>query len=183
MCRWLIRVWRCRSSGVVQFHLQSKNIAMPDISALIEAYANGPKQLRDAVRLTPQYGWDVKPVEGKWSIRQVICHLADSEIVYADRMKRVIAEDNPTFFEADPDVFDPALHVKKRPWENELNLIEAARCHMLPILKACEVQDFQRTGLHSLDGPMNLGTLLERITKHIPHHIAFIKEKLEAMRE
>jgi len=168
---------------VAPFHVLSKNTAMLDVSPLIEAYANGPEQLRDAVSSTPKYGWDEKPVEGKWSIRQVVCHLADSEIVYVDRMKRVIAEDNPTFFEADPDVFGPALHCKHRPWETELNMIEAVRSHMLPILKASDIQDFQRTGVHSLDGPMNLETLLERITGHIPHHIAFIREKLDAMRK
>lgn len=156
---------------------------MADISALIEAYFRGPEQLRDAVSSTPEYGWDAKPVEGRWSIRQVVCHLADSEIVYADRIKRVLAEDNPTFFEADPDVFLPALHCTQRPWKTELNVIEAVRSHMLPILQACDSQDFQRTGVHSLDGPMDLRTLLERITGHLPHHIAFIEKKLEAMAE
>lgn len=155
---------------------------MHDILALIEAYACGPKQLRDAVNSTPENGWDAKPVEGKWSIRQVVCHLADSEIVYADRMKRVIAEDSPTLFEADPDVFDPALHCTQRSWETELNVIEAVRLHMLPILQACDSQDYQRTGVHSHDGPMTLATLLERIAGHLPHHIAFIEEKLTAMK-
>ena len=155
---------------------------MAEISTLIEAYSCGSKLLRDAVISTPEFGWDATPVEGKWSIRQVVCHLADSEIVYADRMKRVIAEENPTFYEADPDVLLPALHCSQRSWETELNLIDAVRTHMLPILHSCNSEDFQRNGVHSLDGPMNLGTLLERITGHIPHHIAFIEEKLEAMK-
>ena len=155
---------------------------MANISKLIEAYSCGSRLLRDAVSSTSESGWDATPIEGKWSIRQVVCHLADSEIVYADRMKRVLAEDNPTFFEADPDVFLPALHCSKRPWRTELTLIDAVRTHVLPILQSCDDEDFQRTGVHSLDGPMTLGTLLERITGHIPHHIAFIEEKLKAMR-
>ena len=156
---------------------------MADISTLIDAYARGANLLRDAVRSTPQSGWDLTPVEGKWSIRQIVCHLADGEIVYADRMKRVIAEDNPTFFEADPNVLVPALYCSKRPWETELNVIDAVRTHMLPILRSCDGTDFQRTGVHSIDGPMTLETLLERITGHIPHHISFIEEKLRAMAE
>ncbi len=35
---------------------------------------------------------DAHPVPGKWSICEVVCHIADYEPVYADRMKRVIAE-------------------------------------------------------------------------------------------
>jgi hypothetical protein len=107
--------------------------------------------------------------------------LADGEIVYADRMKRVLAEDNPTLFDADPDVFGPALWNPQRPWETELNLIDAVRTHMLPILRSCDTDDFQRKGVHSTDGPMTLQTLLERITSHIPHHISFIEKKLRAM--
>lgn len=154
---------------------------MTDISTLIDSYSRGAELLRDAVRPTPESGWDATSIEGKWSIRQVVCHLADGEIVYADRMKRVIAEDNPTLFEADPDVLVPALYCPQRPWEAELNLIDAVRAHMVPILQSCKSDDFQRTGVHSIDGPMTLETLLKRITGHIPHHISFIEEKLRAL--
>ena len=37
-----------------------------------------------------------RPIPGKWSTLEVVCHLADFEIVYADRIKRVIAENEPT---------------------------------------------------------------------------------------
>ncbi len=151
---------------------------MADISALIEAYSRGAGLLRDAVGSTAESDWDATPIVGAWSIRQVVCHLADSEIVYADRMKRVIVEDNPTLFEADPDLFVPALYCSQRPWETELNVIATVRAHMLPILQSCDVEDFHRTGVHSSDGPMTLETLLERVTSHIPYHIAFIEEKL-----
>lgn len=155
---------------------------MPEFSTLVEDYSRGAQLLRSALHTTPDSGWDATPIEGKWSIRQVVCHLADGEIVYADRMKRVIAENNPTLFDADPDVFGPALSSPQRGWETELMLIESVRAHMLPILNSCGADDFQRTGLHSTDGPMTLQTLLERITAHIPHHIAFIEEKLLAMK-
>jgi hypothetical protein len=154
---------------------------MARISALIESYARGAAQLRDCVGSAPESCWDATPIAGAWSVRQVVCHLADGEIVYADRMKRVIAEDSPTFFEADPNLLVPALFCLQRPWEAELNVIEAVRAHMLPILRSCTVNDFQRTGVHSLDGPMTLETLLARITAHIPHHVAFIEQKLRAL--
>ena len=46
-----------------------------------------------------------RPIPGKWSTLEVICHLADFEIVYTDRIKRVIAENEPTMFAGDPDQF------------------------------------------------------------------------------
>jgi uncharacterized damage-inducible protein DinB len=154
---------------------------MPDIPALLEAYARGPELLREAVRHTPESGWDATPIAGKWSIRQVVCHLADSEIVYADRMKRVLAEDTPTFFDADPDQFVPALHCEKRQPDSELAVVEAVRRHMLSILRACNSKDFERRGVHSTAGPLTLAELLERVTTHLPHHLRFIEAKLRAL--
>jgi hypothetical protein len=154
---------------------------MSNISTLIETYAGGAKLIRDALRSTAHVDLDARPIKEKWSVREVVCHLADAEIVYADRMKRVIAENNPTFFEADPNLFGPALHCPQRSLDREFDVIEAIRAHMLPILQSCDATEFQRTGIHSLDGPMTLRTLLQRITDHIPHHVAFIEEKLQKM--
>jgi hypothetical protein len=154
---------------------------MPSIPILIEDYSRGAKLLRNALRITASCDLDARPIHGRWSVREVVCHLADSEIVYSDRMKRVLAEDNPTFFEADPDLFGAALYCSRRPLEKELDVVEAIRAHMLPILQSCDATEFQRTGVHSLDGQLTLQTLLERITAHIPHHVAFIEEKLQAM--
>ena len=159
----------------------SRYNAMTNISPLVQSYSAGPQLLREAVLPATLADLDARPIEGKWSIREVVCHLADTELVYADRMKRVLAEQKPTFFEASPDLFVPALHCPERPLDTELNVIEAIRRHMLPILQASDASDFQRKGFHSLDGPMTLETLLERIVRHIPHHIAFIEEKLECL--
>jgi len=154
---------------------------MPSISALFEDYSEGAQLLRDAVRSTTGSDLDARPIEGKWSVREVVCHLADSEIIYADRMKRVIAEDNPTFFEADPNLFRPTLCCQQRPLDTELDVIDAVRAHMLPILRSLDASHFQQTGQHSLDGSVTLQSLLQRIADHIPHHIAFIEEKVTAM--
>jgi hypothetical protein len=154
---------------------------MADIPGLIELYAGGAELLRVAIPIRSPVDWDARPIEGRWSVREVVCHLADSEIVYADRMKRVIAEERPTFFEADPNLFRPALFCSERPLVGELDVVTAVRAHMLPILRSCAPDDFQRTGVHSLDGTLTLQRLLERITAHIPHHVAFIDAKLRAL--
>jgi uncharacterized damage-inducible protein DinB len=148
-----------------------------DHRTLIEAYAAGPAKLRKAVAGMTAEQLDAAPVPGKWSSRQVICHIADFEPVYADRMKRVIAENQPTFFGGDPDVFAARLAYSQRDVEEELQLIEAVRRHVTRILRTLAADAFQRLGNHSEDGPLTLATLLERITNHIPHHVQFIEEK------
>ena len=122
-----------------------------------------------------------RPIPGKWSTLEVVCHLADFEIVCADRMKRVIAENEPAFFGGDPDMFAARLAYHQRNAEEELLLIETIRKQMARILRTLKPEDFQRRGIHSEAGPLTLETLVQRMTAHIPHHVQFIEEKRKAM--
>ena len=151
------------------------------ISELIDQYLAGPDELRKAVEGLSDQQLDLAPVPGRWSTRQVVCHIADFEPIYADRMKRVIAEDNPTFFGGNPDVFAARLAYAHRTISQEIHLIEAVRQHVATILRTLADDDFQRQGTHFEDGPLTLETMLRNITIHIPHHTQFIKEKRQAM--
>ena len=66
-----------------------------DYAQLIDDYLAGPQKLRAAVAGMTAEQLDARPIPGKWSTKQVICHVADYEPVYVDRMKRVIAEEQP----------------------------------------------------------------------------------------
>ena len=149
---------------------------------LTDNYAAGPERLRQAVAGMTDEQLDAKPIPGTWSTRQVVCHVADFEPIYADRIKRVIAEDEPTFFGGDPDVFAARLAYDDRDVDEELRLIECTRRQMARILKSLTTADFRRTGNQFDDGRLDLTTLLTRITDHLPHHVRFIEAKREALR-
>ena len=148
---------------------------------LIAEYLAGPQKLRAAVSGMTAEQMDATPIPGKWSTKQVICHIADFEPVYADRMKRVIAENEPMLMNGDPDLFAARLAYGPRDVEVELDFIAATRKHMGAILWSLVPSDFQRQGNHSEDGLLTLETLLTRITNHIPHHFKFIEEKRAAL--
>lgn len=151
------------------------------IPALIERYLSGPRQLRDAIAGMSLAELDARPVPGKWSAKEVICHIADFEPVYLDRIKRVIAEEEPTMFGGDPDLFAARLAYASRDVELELKLIESCRAHLGTILGALPASDFARRGIHSVAGPMTIEKLLTNIAGHIPHHLRFIEEKRAAL--
>ena len=148
---------------------------------LIEEYLAGPELLRRSVAGLTKQQWQATPVPGTWSIQQVVCHIADFEPVYADRMKRILAEHIPVVFGGNPDQFAAHLAYLERDPEEELDLINVVRRSMAHILRTLSPDDFQRVAIHSVDGPVTLQTLLQRITGHIPHHIKFIDEKRQAM--
>ena len=152
-----------------------------DYDSLIEQYLAGPRQLRAALAGVNPEQLDIRPIPGKWSIKEVVCHIADYEPVYADRMKRVIAEDQPMLLAGSPDAFVARLAYNRREVDEELALIEIVRSQMARILRSLPSQDFQRTGNHSVRGPVALESLLQQITDHIPHHLAFLDEKKRAM--
>lgn len=148
---------------------------------LIDQYAAGPQTLRDTIAGMTADQIDASPIAGTWSTRQVICHLADFEPVYADRMKRSIAEDEPTIFGGDPDAFAARLAYDQRNIEEELQLIESVRRHVARILRTLPTDAFQRQVNHSEAGPITLEQLLTNITNHIPHHVNFIEAKKRAL--
>ena len=143
----------------------------------IDDYLAGPAQLRQAVAGMTQEQLVARPVPGKWSTLEVICHLADFEIVCADRIKRVIAENEPTLFGGDEKLFATRLAYHQRNAEEELLLIALLRQQVAHILRTLKPEDFQRRGIHSEAGPLTLAALVERMTGHIPHHLQFIVEK------
>ena len=150
-------------------------------TALIDEYAAGPYILEKGIFGMSDDALRATPVVGKWSTHQVICHIADFEPVYADRMKRVLAEHEPTLLSGDPNLFAARLAYDRRDTQEELRIIELVRKQMVRILRKLEPDDFQRRGIHSADGPLTLETLLRRITGHVPHHLKFIAEKRAAL--
>src|SRR5262249_20124034 len=122
-----------------------------------------------------------RPIAGKWSTLEVVAHLADFDPIYADRMKRVIAEENPTLMGADEKNFTAHLFYHDRDLQEDLQIIEATRSQMARILRKLPDAALQRTGKHSERGPMTLQSLLMSVTEHIPHHVKFVMEKRLAL--
>ena len=152
--------------------------------ALIGAYLDGIDVLRRAVAgMTPDQ-LVARPVPGRWSSLEVVCHLADFEPIYADRMKRVIATDRPLMLSAGHEAFARSLAYLKRDIGDELALIDVTRKQMARILRNVPEASWERVGVYRHEGQeeeRSLRRLLEMITGHIPHHVAFIAEKRRAL--
>jgi hypothetical protein len=152
-----------------------------DNNRMIEDYIAGARQLRDGVSGLLPAEVKLRPIAGKWSTLEVVCHLADFEIMYADRMKRVIAEHEPRLPSGDESLFAARLAYHDRDLGLELALIDAIRGQVATILRTLRPDDFQRCGIHSEAGPLTLETLLQRAAGHITHHLKFIAEKRQAL--
>ena len=111
-------------------------------SALIEQYRTGPSQLRAAVAGMTREQLAARPVPGKWSTLEVLCHLADFEPIYADRMKRVLAEKNPQLPSGDPDLFQAGLAYSRRDAEVIVNAVFDSMTEALRQGERIEIRGF-----------------------------------------
>ena len=154
---------------------------MASLNQLIDDYLAGPALVRQAVKGMNSEQLRARPIPGMWSTLEVVCHLVDFDPIYADRMKRVIAEDNPVLVGADEKRFAAALAYHERDLDEELSILEHTRRQFARILRALPPDVLQRRGQHSERGPVTLEQLLTTIIGHIPHHARFIHDKRKAL--
>lgn len=151
------------------------------IQSQIERYEQGAAILQGALAGFPAERLKEPLPPGAWSAHQVVCHLSDFEIVGAERIKAVLAEDGPQIPARDENRYAAKLRYHDRPLEDELALIAAIRRQIARLLRSLEPSDFQRVGIHSLDGPLSLEALLARLADHLPHHADFIERKKRSL--
>ena len=150
-------------------------------ASLLDDFAAGPQMLRDAVKGMTREQVVARPVPGKWSTLEVVSHLSDFEIVYADRIKRIIAENRPTLPDGDENAFAAHLAYQNRDLEEELQVVGSIRAQVNRILRSLKDDDFSRIGVHAAAGPLSLLQFVERIIGHVKHHVKFIEEKRKAL--
>jgi|SRR5215471_4178522 len=152
---------------------------MSDIPALLERLRRGPEVL--AMVLTGVYGEeeDFIPAPGKWSVRQIVAHIADAEMVGAHRMRQVIAEDNPTLVAFDQDKWTQNLDYAKRKPKQSLETFRRVRAENYELLKDLPPAAFQRTGNHTERGPVTLLSLVEGYADHAESHARHLMELRE----
>ena len=93
---------------------------------LIERYKDGYRMVADALLGADDQELDARPAPGKWSAREIVHHLADSEMTSAIRMRLMLAVDRPEIKGYDQDEFARKLHYE-RPIEASLEAFKAAR--------------------------------------------------------
>jgi len=146
---------------------------------VIEAYARGPARLRAAVQDLTRAELTARPGPGKWSILEVVVHIADSDAISIDRMKRMICEDNPSLLYADETAYVDRLHTHEQDLEDALTLLEVGRRQWARVLRLLPDEAFERTGQHNRSGAVTVGRMVASYVKHIDDHLRFILGKRE----
>src|SRR5882724_6556452 len=126
-----------------------------------------------------------RPVAGKWSSQEVLCHLVDTDLAIALRVRAALTRDCPRLQTAPREEITRVLAVDARDAAEELTLFQTIRCETARIVRALLPNALDRQAvLVAADGAETTRTVrqfLTGITNHVAHHLAFVCEKRRAL--
>jgi len=142
--------------------------------ALVAKYKDGYAQVVRALEDTSDAELDRRPAPGKWTAREIVHHLADSEMTSAIRLRRLLAEDRPVIVGYDQEEFARKLHYD-RPIDASLDAFKAARATTGAILDRMTEDEWAREGTHSESGRYTVLQWLEIYALHAHKHAEQIR--------
>lgn len=115
--------------------------------------------------------------EGKWTIRQILIHLADAESTLCSRLRGVISEERPLLLGFDQDAWVDVMY-DQRDLEISKTVYQAMRALNLELIEKFHASHGERVGIHSYDGAKTLADIMGKISWHNDRHLAQIEQAL-----
>lgn len=139
-------------------------------AALIARYAAGHTEVLAALDDITEDELDHAPSDGSWSPRQVVHHLADSEMTSAIRFRRLLTEEDPVVLGYDEEHWARALRYGDRPIGPALDAFAASRATTLQLLELMTEEQWERAGTHSESGAYDVKRWLRIYAGHAHDH-------------
>jgi hypothetical protein len=140
---------------------------------LMTRYRSGHEAVVEALRDIREEELD-RSASGEWTPREIAHHLADSEMMSAIRLRRLVAEDDPVLSGYDEVEFARNL-TRDRPMGPSIEAMRWARESSAQILDRLTEEEWQRTGSHAESGQYSVERWLEIYSAHPHDHAAQIK--------
>jgi len=137
---------------------------------LVAQYAAGHGEVVAALEAISAAELDWKPAPREWSAREVVHHLADSEMIAAVRLRRMLVEDEAQILPYDPDDLARSLRYSERPHAQALSLFQAVRAETAQLLATLAEGDWQRAAQHPRRGRYSVEQWLGDYGGHAHEH-------------
>lgn len=149
----------------------------------IESYGNAYDRIIQALDEFPREMWQFKPAPEKWSIHEILIHIADSEANSYVRCRRIIAEPGSTVTAYDENVWARELRYHEQSIEDALQLFRYLRAASYNLIRDLPEPVWSHTIEHPENGTMSMEDWLDIYERHIPVHIVQMRRNHIAWRE
>lgn len=148
---------------------------------LIDSYRKGIGLLTYATSGMSTEDLLKNPGPGEWNTNQVILHLTDMDLLFSERIKRVITENEPPLMKADESEWARRFYYNEQSAGESCILFDLNRRFTIFILDRLDEKSLDRKGIHSVRGPQTLRQIIELCSNHLDSHLQFIYEKRSRM--
>jgi DinB superfamily len=144
----------------------------------IDVIADTTVRARAMCDAVPAEKLTLTPEPDEWSARDLVAHLFDVDIVYGFRWRLVLTEDNPTYPGYNEKLFTPLPRLDFWPM---FGAWEGLRASNLALLRGTPRSLWQRTGVHSEQGPETFEEMVQKLAAHDVAHLDQLERTLEAV--
>lgn len=123
-----------------------------------------------------------RPGEGQWSIKEIVTHLADAELVYGFRYRKILAEDAAEAPAFDQELWISRLSAPQRDFKAILEMFKTVRRSNLDLLKVTPAKNLQRAGAHPEYGPLTVAQLMIHLAVHDLNHLKQLRRVRQQLR-
>lgn len=152
-----------------------------ELKALIESYGHAYDKISTCLKGIPESMWNWQPPHNKWTIKQNILHLADSEVNSYIRCRRFLAEPGSQVLGYDQDKWAALLHYDKQDSADALELFRLLRKMSYELIKRAPMEVWQRTVEHSENGTTKMWQWLRTYENHT--HVLQMQRVYEAWKK
>ena len=134
-----------------------------------------PKKLERLIKGVSSAKLRKKPAPDKWSVAEIIAHLADSEIVIGWRMRSILGAPGSEVQAYDQNAWNANLHYDKRDVRKDVTQLRVNREANLALLKTLRPEQWKHFGVHSERGQESIEHIVKMIAGHDLNHIQQIE--------
>jgi uncharacterized damage-inducible protein DinB len=117
---------------------------------------------------------------GKWSLRELLTHLSDTETVMLDRLRRIACDEKPMLVAFDQDRWAQTLFYERRDMHLVKMQFQAARRSVIELASTLSEEYDAKVGIHTEAGPLTFAQILKKIADHNLHHLGQAQAAIEA---
>ncbi|HMK30117.1 MAG TPA: DinB family protein [Terriglobales bacterium] len=153
-----------------------------ELKKLIEKAEKEPRLIAAAVSGLKDKVLDYKSSPEKWSIREILAHLADSELISGMRMRQILADKDAILGPIDQDAWAGSLGYGESSPAESVALFGLLRHANLRVLRRIKAEDTKRSGFHpEYKRQFTLEELLGRMAGHAENHLGQIEKLKEGV--